>query len=396
MGARVMIERSETRQNRQLSSEDGAILPLIAGGLTVLLLFVALVIDQGILFSGRGQLQHAADAGVRAGLMEASARAENLSGGQMLSEGRRVAMEVINGTTIIDGGVSDGDVTFEFGSYTRLTGFIPNTSLIGAPQAARVTTSRVGSNGFESIFDTGANLQANAVSVAVFQCRNVVLLQDTSASFRRERAEAVGGLRRAIDQVYSNPYGGDGKLVIIGFAGEDLRNNNLSSGGISPIFDIDGFDGTRSQAQAYVDSLRFCNAFSCLGTNMASGFREARRVLTERIDNDCVDIVVLLSDGAPCPFGFNGSSKTETRTERNRLVQAGISVAPIFLNRNENDDDGDPATEDIECPTEAADPNFLADMASGFGQILKAAIEVNAIAIKVDMALNSIPPVLVE
>src|SRR5687767_15049180 len=52
---------------QQLTSEQGAVFIHVAVGLIVLLAFGAFVIDYGMLWVGRGQAQHAADAGALAG-----------------------------------------------------------------------------------------------------------------------------------------------------------------------------------------------------------------------------------------------------------------------------------------------------------------------------------------
>lgn len=397
----------------RLSREEGAIMPLAAAAAaTFLLLFIIMVLEQGTLFAGRTQLQHAADAGARGALMRASQMAleQGMEGAELLTEARSMAFAAIKGGTIIATDPDRRDFTVELGNFEVTSDgkkFVPVsdvTALIGPPQAARVTASPQG--GFGALFSSRV-LNASAVAVASYPCLNIAITTDASISFVDNESDVKNGIESAIHQIYARPNGGGGELSLVGFAGQDLDTNGVTAGGVSPRFSLTN-PNDETAAVDYIRSLQFCSPRelnpaqldACLGTDMQSGLEEAREELLAA-NNECINMIVLLSDGEPCELiGGRGSSRSETRAEAARAQGAGISIAPIFLNQADD--------QAVPCPNTTpilfslfsgprqSDRDYLQSLASGYGTLLDSGFQVDEIASNIQEALVRVPPVLVE
>ena len=402
-----MIQRFLQRVSRPAppSGEEGAIVVVAAIGAATLLLFIVMVLEQGTVFAGRTQLQHAADAGARGALMRAAAMANDpknpMRGDPLREEARAMAFAAIKGGTVIMTTPDRRDFSVELGSFEGGV-FRPDGKLTTPPQAARVTASPKG--GLGELFNSGRNLNASATAIAAYPCRNVALTTDSSASFVDNEDKVKNGLKTAISDIFANPVGSDGELVVIGFAGENLTRR-VSAGGVSRQFRLNSAASDEPAARKFVDDLPFCDLADrtifdfftdpipdCAGTHMQSALQVARQRLNA-IDNQCINMIVLLSDGDPCVVAGRGSNKRDTFNEARAANADGISIAPIFLN-----DKNDRA---VECPTQdrsfpATDEEFLRALRSGYGALLESEFDVAKIAENIRQALIRIPPVLVD
>lgn len=388
--------RPDTGSAPERAGEEGVIGIAAALALATFIgLFVVMVLEQGTLFAGRTQLQHAADAGARGALMRASFLAiqEGASETELRREAREMAFAAIKGGTILNTAPTRQDFTIELGTYVKGV-FNPLETLQGPPQAARVTATPVG--GFGAPFSP-RTLRSSATAIATYPCRNVVIAADVSLSLRDDELVVKRGIKRAIDGIFGSAADGAGQFGIVGFAGEDLASDSLTAGGVSSVYDLDPADlvGESGRAKRFVDDLRFCDPDNpdCFGTHLQSGLEQAG-ALFDRMEDTCVEMLILLTDGVPCRafvpnVGIRGSSAEESRDEALRISAEGASIAPIFLNSAGEADE-------FSCDGVTQNEPYLSSLASGYGTLLTAGFAIDEIANNIQEALIKVPPVLVE
>ena len=336
---------------------EGNVALVVALSLPVLVLFLVMVIDVGLGYVGRAQLQSVADSAARGALVESTRTGR--SGGAGLAQ--RLARE----TSVVDGGVELGtDTDVEWGTYDFGSGqFAVSTSrLAPPPQAVRVTARRSQESPSGALGGLFGPIQVEAGAVASYRCRDVVIAQDTSNSFQQEIDRAKQGLRGVADALAQSPPGAT-RVGLVSF-----RASATVELGLLPIPD---------QAQALtraIQSLEACESFAlCAGTSHGHALHLATQMLlNDPSPCDADRLILLVSDGVPCgpdgttlqapdprvePFG-----RIEGALDRAALARAeGISIAPILL----------AVPGGVGCTTPqgivATDPVFNAQLAAGFG-----------------------------
>src|SRR5262245_16087696 len=92
-------------------SEAGTVIPFVAFGMTALLLFLALALDQGVRYSGRTQLQQLVDAAAQAALSALAVP------GATRDDARRAVSNVVTMTPVTQG-VQPSDLVVQFGRFS--------------------------------------------------------------------------------------------------------------------------------------------------------------------------------------------------------------------------------------------------------------------------------------
>ena len=163
----------------------GAVAVQVAMSMTVLLGFSALVVDMGMIYSTRAELQRAADAAA----MAAALKLGDYSGGSGMTAARLAAQESLNANRVLNGTVRLGDDDIVFGrAGLTPSGKYTFTASQNAPNAVRIRVRRTegSANGpvplyFANIFGMRkVNLGARAA--AVLTPRDIVFVLDLSSS----------------------------------------------------------------------------------------------------------------------------------------------------------------------------------------------------------------------
>lgn len=326
---------------RRARREAGSIFPLVAVAATTLVLFLALALDSGRLYLARTQIQGAADNAARAALRAAYDPAQT-TGADARAAGRRAAIDVLAGNSVIDGGVdlSGGDLsfgTFANGAFTADSGS-------ARPSAVRVQLRRTRQSG-DAIDGTFMPMGVAAEAVASLQCRQVAVVVDLSASFEEELGRAQAALRGLVDQFEEGAGRGD-SLALVTFNGAGTDNDGAAGRLEVELKKVTA--SSEGEFRSHVNNLQTCPRPSglplpaCTGTNPSAGLAIAREQLrTPTPECNGERLILLISDGVPCSYDpARSPQENQRRTEA--LVQStiaeveaaeqeGISVSTIFV-----------------------------------------------------------------
>lgn len=173
------------RRSRRPKSRRGAVLPMMAISAIVLLGFMALAIDVGMIATARCQCQNAADSAAMAG-----ARALNGdgAGGYNASGVMPAALGAISANKVNGQNLEAKHLSLASGSYTydySQSKFVPNVPALASdsPNLVQATVNYAGSNLFASLLGaSGYNVSVSAT--AAHRPRDVALILDLSGSMR--------------------------------------------------------------------------------------------------------------------------------------------------------------------------------------------------------------------
>jgi hypothetical protein len=408
---------------QRCSSEVGSVLPFIALGLTTLLLFLALALDQGVLYVGRTQLQQLVDASSRAALLALARQ------GATRQDAIDAANEVAANNTLMQGGIANANFNVVFGTYNFVSGsFFPESMPVGTPQAVRISIGKSGARSFDSLM--GGDINVNAESIAALRCRNVVFLQDVSASFAEDIVKIQNALRTTVSILaLQDSFSSIGTRVgLVAF------RNIVVPAATTPMLVPPGDASIRnainqlSNTNVVCDDPRTLGVIpSCVGTDMKAALERAAELLAAgrgRLES-CEDLIVAVSDGVPCrvteedidPFRFSppppgeqaggGSTKEETLAFVESAMRSTRSIAVLTTNSGTRDGRG-PFTERFaitRCPEQRGlsddenneiDREFADKLVSGFGQSFDSDRSETELAEQMNAALRSVPPVIVD
>jgi hypothetical protein len=331
----------------------------------------------------------------------------------------------------------------EFGRFDFASGgFVPETMPVAPPQAVRVTANKLGANSFQGL--GGAPVAADANSVALLRCRNVVFVQDVSSSFREDIGKVQDALRQAVAILeLQGGFGGvETRVGLVAF-----RNIVVPAGSTDTL--LSPSDTRIDDAiEALDDPTVLCGTPmmergntiivpACVGSDMRAGLVEARRLLQPGNGKNaaCEDLVLTVSDGVPCKileenlddslplfarfFGFDvvfgpalpgepqggGSTAAETLAFVNANMRSTGSIAVLTANSNQptNPDPDDLNSFLGTCPTantstsqQTVNEDFANQLITGFGQPFASTKTAEAMAAELIAAMQTIPPVVVR
>ncbi len=422
----------DERLAQRCSSENGTVLPFVAAGMTVLLLLLALALDQGIRYSGRTQLQQLVDAAAQAALI-ALGRPNATR-----ADADRAARDVVRMTAITGGTLDPSEIQVQFGSY-NFTSRTFATGTSETPQAVRVSANKSGASGFQGL--SGA-ITANAESVAALRCRNLVFVQDVSSSFREDIGKIQNALRATIDFIRSQEsgLGIETRVGLVAF-----RNIVVPAGTTSELTPI-GERTIDTAIDRLDDSNVLCgdpirrvgdNIFvpACVGSDLRAGLQKAQELLMPGGSKNaaCEDFVLAISDGVPCrvlesdleaslsffealfvdvqfdtpragePAG-GGSTPEDTLAFVNSSMRGSGSIAVLTTNSDDTVRSSPTNLNDFlkTCPTARTrnaqqrqfDAVFSSRLINGFGQAFTS--DPNAMTREMRNALRTLPPVVVQ
>ena len=370
---------------------------LVALLLTVLLGFAALAIDLSYLRLARMQAQNAADAGAHAALMELrKSRDEDVA--------RERATQIVNMNVIAgDQAVIEPgeDVVFggwDFPSHT----FDPGADYVNAVE---VTVRREADAPGGSIplmlariwGADSANVKSNGSSVGALRAREILIVQDVTASFLGEIDQARNADLTLLDYLHASGMPGD-QVGMVTFVGGAEAWTPLERVQV-------GYDRIRDQwatldwcnrnywpfstppyAEYFHDAPQMigCNeggtggaVYTDSGTNQGAGLALA---IDQLIDEDSSDAyalktIVLISDGKPqCVpegTGCDDAVAAEGLTQADRAAEERISIFSVSFNETFNEEQSaylQSLTRGYgsfyETPDAAELPNILADIAA--------------------------------
>ena len=372
-----------TGLRRPKDAESGSATLVVVVGLPTFVLLLILVLDLGVAFVGRAQLQKVSDNGARAALTESTRT------GRQGAES--IAQELARGSTVVGGGVAlNAQLDVQWGTFDFRT--LEFTAVAGSggppPQAIRVTARRTGDSPSGALSGIMGPIDVAASAVASYRCRDVVLVQDVSVSFSEELAQAKEALLRVADSLaVSSP--GTTRVGLVSFqtrASVELPLSEVPQQALRLNSEIQALSTCADQA-------------ICVGTNVGDGLNRAIRMLESSPPACEADrLIILVSDGAPC--GPQGDSSLEPDPEEepfgrvggalDRVARAdslGISIAPVLLNVP-----GQGAL--CGAPPGGAEA-FNASLATGFGLPLVAE-RANELPDQVLTTLSGFPIVLVR
>lgn len=431
----------DERFAQRCSSEVGTVIPFVALGMTALLLFLALALDQGLRYSGRTQLQQLVDASAQAAMMAFGVP------GAGRPEATLAARNVAANTSVTQG-FQSSDLVVTFGRYDFATSqFTPETMPMGAPQAVRVQASKAGDKAFRSLI-SGAPVVADADSVALLRCRNVVFVQDVSASFRDDIGKVQTALRQTVQAIRDQ--GGSGGIETrIGFVAfrnivvPSATSTQLvpaSSGLVDAAIDkLDDDNVLCKDSIRQVSVTRFIVP-ACVGSDMRSALEEAEELLEPgngKVEA-CEDLILTISDGVPClvtqqnlsqglsglarfadlelgtplpgePRG-GGSTADQTLDYVNTDMRESGSIAVLTTNTSRPPPPltFPPTQEQLDgllgkCPQagpvgneQQVNSEFARKLITGFGQSFSSSRDASVMAKEMSAALQTIPPVVVR
>ena len=450
-GKRCGQQQCAQQQCLRCRSELGSVMPFVVAGMTTLLLFLILAIDQGVLYAGRTQLQQLSDSASRAALLALaepnSTRADAIT----------AANTIAANTSLMQGGNARTNLQVEFGSFDFAAsgdGFVPEAMPLEAkPQAVRVTTSKTGENALRSLL-TGSVINANAEGTAALRCRNIVILQDVSSSFRDDIGKIQDALRKTLQLLADQ----QGTSSISNRVGLVAFRNRVVAAATTPRM-VPATDASiRNAINALDDPGVVCNGSverrgippfveyfvpACVGTDLIEGLEAAENLLAPGNGKlgTCQDLILTVTDGVPCrieteaeltPPGFlpgfvhfqqappgeptgGGSTKEDTLRYVQQDMSPTLNIAVLTANSARTPPQPSPfilpseaeATQLLGvCPIDQLnsrnrnnqlDIEFANGLIQGFGRAFQAAIEDRSqMAEQMSSALRSIPPVLVR
>ncbi len=309
-------ERGERRR-------QGVVQVVVVVALLALAGVAALSIDNGYALATRTQLQAAADAGAHAAIGD-------LRLGVPLSEAQATARSVANQNFEGYGG---GEVTgaadvvvgnWDYATRTFTTG--------GSSISAVEVTARKRVDFFLAPLVGMQSADIAASSVAALGQRDVVMLQDVTASFEQAMPEALAALRSFTNGMASQAVAGD-RLGLVSFNEEATVEQDLAD-----------MPGEQALVLGAIDGVDICRAsqgdtafFPCRGTHIAPGLRAATDLfVTQSSPPFAEKVIVLVSDGVPCLSG-NPSVSLQRRADALQAAreaeEAGVSIYTVFLDQ---------------------------------------------------------------
>lgn len=313
--------------------------------LVVLMGFVALAVDVGLMDNVKSELQNAADAAALAG---ASAV------GKPPATIRNRAIEYAAAQT----GMADPDVQIQdvllgrwdksYRIFTPLTGDAEKSA-----NAVKVTTQMTQARGnpvqllFANVFGKStAEISASAVATRqTGKPWNVVITQDITNSFTNEIADARKADQALLDCIRAN-WSDESEVGIVAFTGAGQV--------IAPIVNVgEGYD----LLSAKIAGLKPCGSTGmpkCSGTNIGAGIDSAIAML-QTLDSPHDQAIIIVSDGMPQSSlkGYTDADLANWAVNSADEADAlGISVFTLFYGGND---------------TRAGAADFLAGLVRGRG-----------------------------
>jgi hypothetical protein len=345
------LQRPERRQTEHLRrhgaacasrGERGVVIPLVAFSFAVFIVALALVLDTGLMVVTKSQAQNVADAAARAAMLTIAHDGADFDGAALIERATRNAREVARSTSMLQGGVNDSNAgvpspaTNQFGDIEIIPGdydfdadpgkrFTPSTDASLPPRAMRVIVRRndsTPSGPIQRLVPMSRNDQSfdlTAESIATLRCRNIVFLVDVSVSF----AEDIGRVQSALRETIGDLRDPDHAAIVA------FRNQVVSSATSTRLVPGDEKGDILSLVDRLSDPAVKCELnFSifdvfgdiqlpaCVGTDMAAAVGKAVDLLQEGNGRSasCEDVVILMSDGLPCPI-------PEELVERNLIAR---------------------------------------------------------------------------
>lgn len=325
------IAPAHVRRRRQ-----GAVLPLVAVLLILMLAMAALAVDIGYISLVRSQLQAAVDAanfaaasGLPYGPAEVRKRAKASALGNL-----------VNGQPLV---LQDSDI--ELGTwdatqrkFVRLTGLGENDAN-AVRITGRLTTDR--GNSLQLFF--GAAVGQRTKNLAVSSVTggsaggDVVIVQDITTSFSDELSDAKVADQGLLDGLYANGAGGS-SVGIVTHTGWGQT--------MSPLLPVKSNYTKLSQV---ISSIKIAGSKGmpiASGTDISSGLLEAMNVFnnsSSQSSGSGAKVIVLVSDGEP-NASSKGSNPTLSDSQLLALAQQrsteawnkGIHIYVAFFNRDNN------------------------------------------------------------
>jgi Flp pilus assembly protein TadG len=180
-------QRSATVSNRASSSRRGTVLALLALAIVVLIGFLALAIDLGMIAIARAQAQNAAD-------VAALTAARSLNGDPSTTYGKTQAttnaQAIVTYNTILRQQISGTQLALTFGTYdydqsaqTFSANFPGTANVPYTAVTATVTASNI-PGAFSRVFGSSFLPSVSATAQAVHRPRDIALVMDLSGSMR--------------------------------------------------------------------------------------------------------------------------------------------------------------------------------------------------------------------
>lgn len=308
-------------RQREARREAGSVQVLVVLGLLALAGVAALSIDNGYALATRTQLQNAADAGAHAAIGE-------LRLGVPIAEARATARAVANQNFQGYGGgevTSPGDVVVGSWNYATRQFAAGGTGI----SAVQVTSRRQIDFFLAPLVGLeGAEITASAV--AALGQRDVVLLQDVTASFEAALPDARAALQTFTIAMGGSALAGD-RLALVSFNEEATVEQDLV-----------GVPEESALVLSAVDSMASCTSddtltHPCRGTNIAAGIQAAAELFVTQSSPDWAEkVIVLISDGVPCLLRNTPTSlawRDAARAAAEDAGEAGISIYTVFLDQ---------------------------------------------------------------
>lgn len=340
-------------KRRERARARGAVHIWAVGAMLPILLLAAIAIDTGNILVARTQLQGALDAGVLVAMRQ-------LQIGNDRTQAETAARSLVAQNLILGNPMQSTLV--EFGDYDF------RRDRFRAGRNRRALAVRVtGSHSFPfllgSAFVSGLP-SVNGEAIAAAGCREIVLMQDVTASWGGDFADSIRGLRDIVADV----------------AGDGLRGDKIGLGVFAavaaPIFQVlRPMPAAETQLDTVLDRLiapcadfalatgaPFLPVGGCSGTDHAAAIDVAIDIFARRTSRCGPErLLILVSDGAPCDVQGPGGTEAAAVAAADRAAAAGISISPVMLLDH---DGGVP-----DCPAAAAaDDLFNASLARGIGE----------------------------
>jgi Flp pilus assembly protein TadG len=289
---------------------------IIAIVLTVLLSFAALAVDISYMRLAALQAQNAADAGAHAALVAYRRTSDE-------DEARDVAMEVLSQNVIVGTSVTideNADITFGGWDY-ELGEFDANAAFTNAVKVDVARDSSMDDGPINLLvapiigYDT-TDVAASATGAV--RSRDVMLVLDTTRSFKDEIADAKSALLAFLDYMYNEgetaPMDRIGLATFVG-SGELHTELTYIDSNYSDIYDT--WDDEVDYCEDLVWDMHYaaempdcCAPTTCTvwpppywwtaGTNQSGGLEVASEHLIDNGNPYALKTIVLISDGQPC------------------------------------------------------------------------------------------------
>jgi hypothetical protein len=425
----------DKRSEEQCRNETGTVLPFVALFMTVLLLFLAFALDQGVRYAGRTQLQQMVDAAAQAALVAILKPGGDRTTAEAAARAVAANTDIMQGfnpaTLVVDFG------RYNFGAPASERVFTMETN--GALQAVRVSAAKSGENSFSSFFMPANKVSADAESIAALRCRNVVFVQDVSSSFRDDIANIQQALKATVaalarQDAFSGVQSRVGLVAFRNIVVPAATTQNLvapSDSAITAAIDRLSDPGVLCTGSIKQVSANRFQVPACVGSDMEGGLEVAEELLEPgrgKLDQ-CEDMVLTISDGVPCevtpanvdtnpndgtivefapalngePQG-GGSTRADTLSYVDREMQS-MSIAVLTA----NSDALARPTRSLDdylktCPTDAeatasmqqVNASFAASLIQGFGEAFSSSRVPAEMAAEMTTALQTVPPVVVN